>query len=263
MGVRRYGKHIAVLGVALGVALLVGGLVMVPAAGAKPAPPGCNGDIKTHDGNGEPSPITKDEPKVCGFHLHAFNFDPQASVIWRIETQPGGATVDSGSLNIGNDGAARTGEMNLADGMYKVYWHQDGCPGGDKHKVFKVECPPPTYCVSGAKWNDLNGDGDRDGGEAGLSGWTIQLRQGGNVIATTTTDANGDYEFCSLAAGNYTVNEVLKNGWTQTFPTAPGTQAVNITNADVTGKDFGNQQLSVPKYYISGMKWNDRNGDGV
>jgi len=138
-------KYFAVLGVVLGVALLVAGLVMVPAAGAKPAPPGCNGDIKTHNGNGEPSPITKDQPKVCSFHLHAFNFDPGAKVVWSIKTQPGGNQVLAGDLTVDSSGAGRTGELNLADGQYKVYWHQDGCPGGDKHKVFKVECaPPPT-----------------------------------------------------------------------------------------------------------------------
>ncbi|MDP3998158.1 MAG: hypothetical protein Q8P89_00885 [bacterium] len=112
-------------------------------------PPGCNGDIKTHDGNGEPDPVQKDEPKVCSFHLHGFNFDPGTEVDWRIETQPGdpgqgGTEVLFGSLTVGDNGEIRTEEFHLPNGMYKVYWHQAGCPGGEKHKVFKVECPLPT-----------------------------------------------------------------------------------------------------------------------
>ena len=143
MGVRKYARHAAALGVTLGVALLVVGLLMVPAAGAKQPPPGCNGDIKTHNGDGEPSPIVKDEPKVCSFHLHGFNFDPGTQVAWSIKTQPGGVEVLSGNLTAGGNGEIRTGLKNLPEGQYKVFWHQAGCPGGDKHKVFKVDCAPP------------------------------------------------------------------------------------------------------------------------
>jgi hypothetical protein len=36
---------------------------------------GNNGTIKIHEGAGEPSPVTKDEPHVCTFHIHALFFD--------------------------------------------------------------------------------------------------------------------------------------------------------------------------------------------
>ena len=47
--------------------------------------------------------------------------------------------------------------------------------------------------------------------------WTIQLINPSNqqVLQTTTTDANGRYQFVNLAAGNYTVAEVQQQGWTQ------------------------------------------------
>ena len=105
---------------------------------------GCTGDITLHDGDGEPTPIERDEPKVCSFHLHGLGFDPNTKVTWRIETQPGGQQVLSGSLTVDSQGKARTGLLTLPNGKYKLTWHQDGCPGGDKHKVFQVDCPLPT-----------------------------------------------------------------------------------------------------------------------
>src|SRR5205085_122455 len=51
--------------------------------------------------------------------------------------------------------------------------------------------------ISGTKFQDLNASGIQDNGEAGLPGWTIQLLDstGTNVIATTTADSVGFYDF--------------------------------------------------------------------
>ncbi|MFB2977734.1 Calx-beta domain-containing protein [Microseira sp. BLCC-F43] len=78
--------------------------------------------------------------------------------------------------------------------------------------------------ISGIKWNDLNNNGVKDSNESGLAGWTIYLDQNknGQLDAgekSTTTDANGNYKFTGLTAGAYTVAEVQKPGWAQTFPT--------------------------------------------
>jgi len=114
-------------------------------------PPGCNGDIKVHNGDEEPSPIQQDHPKVgCSFHLHGFNFDPGSEIVWYIKIHPdtGEDPVLSGILIADANGEVRTELLSLPTDMYKVFWHQTGCPGGDKHKVFKVECepPPPADC---------------------------------------------------------------------------------------------------------------------
>lgn len=111
------------------------------AAAVAPECAGCDGDVKIHNSPGEPIPVTKDEPKVCLFHLHGLNFDPGSIVDWWIETQPGGTVVLSGTVTILADGTYKTGQLSLPDGQYKLYWHEEGCPGGEKQKVFKVECP--------------------------------------------------------------------------------------------------------------------------
>ncbi len=46
-------------------------------------------------------------------------------------------------------------------------------------------------------WADSDGDGVQDAGEAGLSGVTVELRSGSTVLATATTDTNGNYIFSS------------------------------------------------------------------
>jgi len=55
-------------------------------------------------------------------------------------------------------------------------------------------------------WYDLDADGRQDGGEPALSNITVRLyNDGGAEIASTTTDANGNYLFDDLTPGRYSV----------------------------------------------------------
>jgi hypothetical protein len=103
----------------------------------------------------------------------------------------------------------------------------------------------PAANISGMKFNDLNANGIKDPGESGLANWTITLTAPGQEFPINTlTDGNGNYVFSGLAAGNYTVGEVLKTGWMQTAP--GGTYNVSLNGIDATGKDFGNFNISQP-----------------
>lgn len=65
--------------------------------------------------------------------------------------------------------------------------------------------------VLGRVFYDANGDGGQqeDAGEYGLAGAVIVLRGiGGNIIATTTTDSSGYYEFLGLRADAYSLEEI-------------------------------------------------------
>ena len=99
--------------------------------------------------------------------------------------------------------------------------------------------------VSGQAYNDLNGNGTEDPGEPGLQGWTLDLFDAfGNFIATTTTNANGDYSFTDVGPGTYTVPEVLMSGWTQTQPVNPGHYSFTTQSGlNETGLNFGNSQM--------------------
>ncbi len=64
----------------------------------------------------------------------------------------------------------------------------------------------PLGSIGDKVFNDANGNGIQDAGELGITGVTVQLKNSaGTVIATTNTDANGNYLFSGLAAGNYSV----------------------------------------------------------
>ena len=114
--------------------------------------------------------------------------------------------------------------------------------GGNFLDAINVTCPAS---ICGTKFNDVNGDGIQNNGETGLPNWTINLNYtdaaGTPVTLTTTTDADGNYCFNNLPAMTYTFSETQQSGWTQTYPAAPGTYSVTLTEGQsVTGKNFGN-----------------------
>ena len=85
-------------------------------------------------------------------------------------------------------------------------------------------------------FRDSNGDGKQDAGEGGVSGVTVKLYDSANnVIATTTTDANGKYVFDNLIAGNYTV-EFVKSTIGSGFSFSPkgATTSDKDSDADLT-----------------------------
>ncbi len=138
---------------------------------------------------------------------------------------------------------------------------------------------------AGAKFNDLNGDGQRDAEEPGLAGWEIRayaddgdgvLQQGeydAGPTAVDVTDCRGEYGLL-LEPGDYVVVELSQDGWHQSMPGATvldldldtGTEQLGCfgyQNTVETGQvetdvDFGN---FVPTN--AGTKFNDTDGDGL
>ncbi|VVB84177.1 SdrD B-like domain protein [uncultured archaeon] len=116
--------------------------------------------------------------------------------------------------------------------------------------------------ISGMKFNDSNADSIKNPWEPGLENWTIKLIDSGGNVETATTDANGNYNFSGLLEDNYTVAEVPMPGWTQTFPIG-GVYTVNLKPGEnMMNADFGNFNGSLGIPEISGMKFNDSNGNG-
>lgn len=84
--------------------------------------------------------------------------------------------------------------------------------------------------VAGVKFNDLNANGVRDGGEPGLPGWTMfvdgnsnGLIDGGELSASTSGD--GSYVIPGVPAGSQDVVEVPQNGWQASLPAStPGSR---------------------------------------
>ncbi|NDY94015.1 SdrD B-like domain-containing protein, partial [Ideonella livida] len=71
-----------------------------------------------------------------------------------------------------------------------------------------------TAKVGDRVWEDKNFNGVQDAGESGISGVTVKLlNSAGGVVATTTTNSSGNYQFSNLAAGNYKVQVVAPSGY--------------------------------------------------
>ncbi|WP_338760990.1 SdrD B-like domain-containing protein [Massilia sp. METH4] len=83
-------------------------------------------------------------------------------------------------------------------------------------------------------WEDDNGNGIQDAGEAGIAGVGVALRDaGGNVIETTTTDADGHYRF-EVGNGTYVVAITAPKGYVATAKGAGGDTAVD-SDIDASG----------------------------
>ena len=96
--------------------------------------------------------------------------------------------------------------------------------------------------ITGNVFRDDNGNGVRDAGEGPLPGWTVRLDPGPFF---SNTDINGDYFFSFLPANTYTVSELLRPNWQQTFPAPPGTHTVVVDSGQTfTGINFGNQPVA-------------------
>ncbi len=83
-----------------------------------------------------------------------------------------------------------------------------------------------------------------------LSGATVQT----NTSLTTTTNANGFYNFTGLSNGTYMINASLTN------------YATNSTNVTVSGADVTNANISLaplPTYLLSGYVTNASNGAAI
>jgi len=124
-------------------------------------------------------------------------------------------------------------------------------------------------------WNDVNGNGIQDLGEAGIAGVTVRLRDANNVlISSTTTDTNGQYQFSGLCAGTYIVEVVPPSGYSPTVSNAPGSLTTNDSNPSpsivvlTTGNssnestDFGFVKTSCTGV-IGDFVWKDLDGDGI
>ena len=129
--------------------------------------------------------------------------------------------------------------------------------------------------IRGTVWNDLNRDGVRNTSlsgaftDPGLAVWTVYLDLNRNSVfdaaePTALTDVDGSYVFADLQVGDYDVIEILPSGW-ETAPTFGDNQTVTVfSGAESLASDFANFELaSAVVGSVSGIVWNDLNGNGL
>jgi serine-aspartate repeat-containing protein C/D/E len=150
---------------------------------------------------------------------------------------------------------------------------------------------PLRYAIANRVWLDLNSDGIQQLDEPAGSATVLLLTEAGNVVATTTTDGSGRYEFSNLRGGRYRLrfkdlpphrafteqaagaDPALDSdpdpltGSTPLFKLTQGApNLAPVSDANAGSTDFENQTLSaglVGTYSVGDTVWRDDNGDGV
>jgi LPXTG-motif cell wall-anchored protein len=104
--------------------------------------------------------------------------------------------------------------------------------------------PVATASIGDLVWNDANGNGQRDAGEAGVGGVVVTVRNGGGSVASTaTTAADGSYLVTGLVPGTYAVTIDVPTGYALTTGPVSVTLAAGET---VTSADFGVRTTTTP-----------------
>lgn len=125
---------------------------------------------------------------------------------------------------------------------------QSLCFAGGWAEIEYTYCPPEKFCINGTKINDCTG--------AGIPEWEICLtKPDGEKICTQTND-NGDFSFCELDPGTYTVCEADRDGWVHRDEPC---RTVTLEDESEEGIEFHN----MPLFCISGHKYNSDTGAGI
>ena len=105
--------------------------------------------------------------------------------------------------------------------------------------------------ISGYKWEDSNGNGQRDDGEPPLAGVTVFIDSNGNGKLDAEeprqqTDAQGQYAFTELAEGRYEVHEIVPENFIQTYPADRERPGDGLADVVLDFFDAGNGPMSGP-----------------
>ncbi|HVS70156.1 MAG TPA: SdrD B-like domain-containing protein [Phycisphaerae bacterium] len=200
--------------------------------------------------------------------------NPQGSVVFRLYA-PGDTTYSSpiytsAPITVNGDGKygspATVSFTPTVAGTYEwiaTFTSSDANnPNISSDPGDEPETVTPGGTIKGTKYVDAKGDdcsttiGKNDDTAYTGPAITINLIQNGSIVATTTTDSHGNYEFDNLAAGTYTIQEVVPTGWVET---AQSMGAVTLANG---GTSTGNNIADFKLTCISGTKFNDITGNG-
>ncbi|MFO7447821.1 MAG: SdrD B-like domain-containing protein [Ignavibacteriaceae bacterium] len=114
----------------------------------------------------------------------------------------------------------------------------------------------PELCAIGNKvWNDINKDGKQDNSEPGVPGVTLKLYTCANeLVATQSTDSEGNYLFTDVAAGDYYLKVSVPTGWGLTLMDA-GTDDLLDSDADPLSSKTACFNIDPPNCDSNATRW--------
>jgi serine-aspartate repeat-containing protein C/D/E len=178
-----------------------------------------------------------------------FDFDNPSDLkdIVLLDIEEAGGTIvltfEDGStrtINIpaAGDNSAQTIDLNAAN-VVSMDINLVGSGAVDDLCWTPGEAPAPAS-LGGTYFMDNNDNSVEDAGDMVISGAQVQLLLNGAVIASQTTDANGDYLFENLAPGDYSVRFIEQDGKTFVDGNVGGDDTIDSDVVSVGGASNGN-----------------------
>jgi hypothetical protein len=169
------------------------------------------------------------------------------------------------TANAGGNDSSDSDAVNGTTGTYTL-------APGDKNLTIDAGFYQPVQ-IGDLVWNDLNGNGQQDGGEPGIAGVSVTLyRCNGTIAGSTTTDGAGVYGFSNLAPGCYYVSVATPAGFAAAPANVGGagadaidSDAVNGTTGQYTVTSGANLTIDAGFYQpvaIGDFVWYDLNANG-
>ncbi|MBC2292413.1 SdrD B-like domain-containing protein [Listeria booriae] len=218
------------------------------------------------------------EKGVAGIQVKLYN--DQGQVVKTVTTDATGKylfdNLDDGTYylnvdvnNLPSDEKLFSAEgINPSDGNSSYFTISNGSTVTGNFFTFTPVKQVGTSSIKDAMFEDLNGNSQKDSGENGVAGIKVQLYSDqGELIQTSTTDANGEYAFTEIPNGTYYIhvdtatipsNEKLYT--TQGIGGDGNSGYITITgDQSITGYHFG---LYPQRGTIQSFVYNDVNGNG-
>ena len=233
-----------------------------------------NGQQKDLDGDGDLDVGSNDNSTSTNFvYARSSSLTTNGSVSgssqsWKLGT----ATFTVTSLK------STTGQTNLVwrvrDAKQAALWREDGSNiykngdtgsySGGSALVLKRGGTTTTGTIAGNVWNDSNGNGSKDSGEAGKSGVKVYVDKNKNGVLdsgewSATTDSGGNYKISGISSGSWRVRTVGVSGYRVSSPSSGYYDNISVSGNSISGKNFGLTQ----KVLITGRLWVDSDNDGV
>ena len=148
--------------------------------------------------------VTSTKTGADGFYEFG---DLSAGTYTVIEVQPDGY-LDGGE-SLGKVDGAETGRALFNDGFTLI-----SLSSGSQGTMYNFcEHIPAELC--GTVWHDTNDNGVMENGENGIANVVVQLYDAsGKLVAQQTTNAEGEYCFGDLYAGEYSIREIQPSEFT-------------------------------------------------
>ncbi|SDB72167.1 MSCRAMM family protein [Belnapia rosea] len=220
---------------------------------------------KYHDINGDGQ--SAGDAVLTGWEFRLTGSNTDGSTFDRTVKDGGPGDADGAANGTVLFDGIKTGATYTVTEVQQDGWYQTSGAASDKidsSETDKFGFTNTKYgSIAGSKVEDSNGKAE-GGTLTPVEGWAIKLIEDGDTdndkivgetVATTTTDADGNYSFGGLKLGGYVVQEETREGWFNV--TATEVKAVLDQSGEaITGINFANTK----KGAIEGHKYEDSNG---